>query len=372
MRQVAAVKFDQVWKIYPNGYVGVENFNLDIADGEFVIFVGPSGCGKSTTMRMVAGLESVSRGTIKIGETVVNDVTPRDRDIAMVFQDYALYPHMSVRENLSLGLRLRKTPAAEIEARTQAAAKVLGLEQYMERKPRELSGGQRQRVALGRAIVRRPKVFLFDEPLSNLDPKLRTGMRVEIKRLHRQLASTMIYVTHDQLEAMTLGDRIVVINQGKIQQVGRPIDVYNKPDNLFTAGFIGSPPMNFFELTVSRENDQVTVKNDAFTLSLAASHPLAQPLLKNFVGAPTLTAGIRAEHLKISRANTAKPSIHAQVEVVEPAAPEVFLYLKSGEASFVMRDDTLLEPVVKPGETLGVYAEPEHIHFFDGNGQRLI
>ena len=368
---MAAVSFDQVYKIYPNGYVGVENFNLDIADGEFVIFVGPSGCGKSTTMRMIAGLESITRGIVKIGDRVVNDITPRDRDIAMVFQDYALYPHMSVRENLSLGLRLRKTPAAEIESRTQAAAKVLGLEQYMDRKPRELSGGQRQRVALGRAIVRRPKVFLFDEPLSNLDPKLRTGMRVEIKRLHRQLASTMIYVTHDQLEAMTLGDRIVVINQGKIQQVGRPIDVYNKPDNLFTAGFIGSPPMNFFELTVSREGDSVTVKNDAFSLSLAASHPLAQPLLKNFVGAPTLTAGIRAEHLKISRANTAKPSIHAQVEVVEPAAPEVFLYLKSGAASFVMRDDTLLEPVVKPGETLGVYAEPEHIHFFDGNGQRL-
>jgi len=368
---VAAVAFNNVWKIYPNGYIGVENFNLDIANGEFIIFVGPSGCGKSTTMRMVAGLESISRGTIKISDRVVNEVTPRDRDIAMVFQDYALYPHMTVRENLSLGLRLRKTPKDEIASRTAAAAKVLGLEQYLDRKPRELSGGQRQRVALGRAIVRRPRVFLFDEPLSNLDPKLRTGMRVEIKRLHRQLGATMIYVTHDQLEAMTLGDRIVVINQGKIQQVGRPIDVYNKPANLFTAGFIGSPPMNFFELNVTREGDTVTVKNDVFSLSLAASHPLAQPLLKPFVGAPTVTAGIRAEHLKISRTDKTKPSIHAEVEVIEPAAPEVFLYLKSGGASFVMRDDTLLEPVVKPGETLGVYAEPENIHFFDGNGRRL-
>lgn len=369
---MASVKFDQVYKIYPNGYVGVEDFNLDIASGEFVIFVGPSGCGKSTTMRMVAGLESISRGAISIGDRVVNEVNPRDRDIAMVFQDYALYPHMSVRENLSLGLRLRKTPKAEIAERTGAAAKVLGLEPYLDRKPRELSGGQRQRVALGRAIVRRPKVFLFDEPLSNLDPKLRTGMRIEIKRLHRQLASTMIYVTHDQLEAMTLGDRIVVINQGKIQQVGRPIDVYNKPQNLFTAGFIGSPPMNFFELTLSREGEQLILKNEVFNLSLAASHALAAPLLKSFAGAPKLTAGIRAEHLKIARAGTTKPSIHALVEVVEPAAPEVFLYLKSGDASFVMRDDTVLEPLVQAGETLGVYAEPENIHFFDGNGQRLV
>jgi len=368
---MASVSFDQVYKIYPNGYVGVEDFSLDIGDGEFLILVGPSGCGKSTAMRMVAGLESISRGKISIGDRVVNDLSPRDRDIAMVFQDYALYPHMSVRENLSLGLRLRKTPKAEIESRTDAAAKVLGLEPYLDRKPRELSGGQRQRVALGRAIVRRPKVFLFDEPLSNLDPKLRTGMRVEIKRLHRQLKTTMLYVTHDQLEAMTLGDRIVVINQGKIQQVGKPIDVYNKPANLFTAGFIGSPPMNFFELTVTREGDQLVLKNAAFNLSLAVSHPLAVPLVKNFAGAPKLTAGIRAEHLKIARAGTSKPSIHALVEVVEPAAPEVFLYLKSGDASFVMRDDTVLEPLVQAGETLGVYAEPENIHFFDGNGQRL-
>ncbi|MBV6492553.1 MAG: sn-glycerol-3-phosphate import ATP-binding protein UgpC [Turneriella sp.] len=336
-----------------------------------MIFVGPSGCGKSTTMRMVAGLEDISRGTITIGEKVVNTVPPRDRDIAMVFQDYALYPHMSVRENLSLGLRLRKTPKAEIHERVTQAATVLGLDTYMDRKPRELSGGQRQRVALGRAIVRRPQVFLFDEPLSNLDPKLRTGMRVEIKRLHRSLASTMIYVTHDQLEAMTLGDRIVVINHGKIQQVGRPIDVYNKPQNIFTAGFIGSPPMNFFTLTLHREDGALFLRSENFSLKLSEDHPIAHTLSKPFVGSPRLTAGIRAEHLKIARTQSATPSIHAQVEVVEPAAPEVFLYLKSGDASFVMRDDSLLEPVVSPGQTLGVYSEPENIHLFDGNGERL-
>ncbi|MCX7632146.1 MAG: sn-glycerol-3-phosphate ABC transporter ATP-binding protein UgpC, partial [Turneriella sp.] len=316
---MARVLFEQVWKIYPNGYVGVEDFNLDIADGEFMIFVGPSGCGKSTTMRMVAGLEQITRGTITIGDRVVNHVPPRDRDVAMVFQDYALYPHLSVRENLSLGLRLRKTPKAEIEERTAAAARVLGLEPYLDRKPRELSGGQRQRVALGRAIVRRPQVFLFDEPLSNLDPKLRTGMRVEIKRLHRQLGATMIYVTHDQLEAMTLGDRITVINQGKIQQVGRPIDVYNKPANLFTAGFIGSPPMNFFPLTVETSGDDVTVRNEVFSLTLPANHPTARALRSSFPGAPKVTAGIRAEHLKIVRSEKARPAIQAQVEVIEPA-----------------------------------------------------
>lgn len=247
---MASVKFDEVYKIYPNGYVGVEDFNLDIANGEFVIFVGPSGCGKSTTMRMVAGLESISRGTISIGDRVVNEVNPRDRDIAMVFQDYALYPHMSVPREPEFGFEAAQDSQSRNCGAHGCGGEGVGLEPDLYRKPRELSGGQRQRVALGRAIVRRPKVFLFDEPLSNLDPKLRTGMRIEIKRLHRQLASTMIYVTHDQLEAMTLGDRIVVINQGKIQQVGRPIDVYNKPQNLFTAGFIGSPPMNFFELTL--------------------------------------------------------------------------------------------------------------------------
>ena len=352
--------------------VVIHGASAEVPDGEFVVIVGPSGCGKSTLLRMVAGLEAISAGEIAIGGRVVNDVDPAARDIAMVFQNYALYPHMSVYDNLAYGLRIRSLPRAEIEQRVQRAAQTLEIAHLLERKPRQLSGGQRQRVAMGRAIVRSPQVFLFDEPLSNLDAKLRAQTRLEIRRLHRELGVTSLFVTHDQVEAMTLAQRMMVMNSGRIEQIGTPEDVYLRPATTFVAGFIGSPPMNFFELTVSRENDQVTVKNDAFSLSLAASHPLAQPVLKNFVGAPTLTAGIRAEHLKISRANTAKPSIHAQVEVVEPAAPEVFLYLKSGAASFVMRDDTLLEPVVKPGETLGVYAEPEHIHFFDSNGQRLI
>ena len=249
---MASVSLRNVRKVYPGGAVGVGGVDLEIRDGEFVVLVGPSGCGKSTTLRMVAGLEEITSGEISIGGRVVNDVLPKDRDIAMVFQNYALYPHMTVRENLAFGLKLRKVPKDEIERRIADAAAVLGIEPYLDRRPKALSGGQRQRVAVGRAIVRNPAVFLFDEPLSNLDAKMRTQMRVEIKRLHARLGATMIYVTHDQIEAMTMGDRIVVMEGGLIRQAGAPLEVYEHPANRFVAGFIGTPPMNFFEGRVER------------------------------------------------------------------------------------------------------------------------
>ena len=249
---MASVSLRKVRKVYPGGAVGVQGVDLEIRDGEFVVLVGPSGCGKSTTLRMVAGLEEISSGEISIGGRVVNEVLPKDRDIAMVFQNYALYPHMTVRENLAFGLKLRKVPKDEIERRIAEAAAVLGIEPYLDRRPKALSGGQRQRVAVGRAIVRNPAVFLFDEPLSNLDAKMRTQMRVEIKRLHAKLGATMIYVTHDQIEAMTMGDRIVVMEGGRIRQAGAPLEVYEHPADRFVAGFIGTPPMNFFEGRVER------------------------------------------------------------------------------------------------------------------------
>ncbi|MCB1070377.1 MAG: sn-glycerol-3-phosphate ABC transporter ATP-binding protein UgpC, partial [Kiritimatiellae bacterium] len=247
---MANVILENVRKIYPGGFTAVHSANLEIKDKEFVVLVGPSGCGKSTTLRMIAGLEEISDGTIHIDGRKVNDVPPKDRDIAMVFQNYALYPHMSVRKNMAFGLKLRRFPRTEIDQRVEEAADILGIRELLERKPKALSGGQRQRVAVGRAIVRKPKAFLFDEPLSNLDAKMRVQMRMEISKLHTRLASTMIYVTHDQVEAMTMGDRIVVMKDGHIQQVAEPLELYNHPANQFVAGFIGSPPMNFFTGTI--------------------------------------------------------------------------------------------------------------------------
>ena len=254
---MASLSLQNVRKVYPNGFVAVNDFNLEIADQEFIIFVGPSGCGKSTTLRMIAGLEDISSGELWIGDKLVNEVEPKDRDIAMVFQNYALYPHMTVYENMAFGLKLRKVPKAEIDKLVHEAAKILGIEALLDRKPKALSGGQRQRVAMGRAIVRNPKVFLMDEPLSNLDAKLRVQMRIEISKLHQRLQTTIIYVTHDQTEAMTLGTRIVVLKDGVIQQVDTPQNLYNKPENLFVAGFIGSPQMNLVDASIQQVESDV-------------------------------------------------------------------------------------------------------------------
>src|SRR5262245_37140059 len=263
---MAQVQLEQVSKVYPGGVAAVREVTLDIADGEFVALVGPSGCGKTTTLRMIAGLEDVSAGSIRIGGRVVNKVHPKDRDIAMVFQNYALYPHMTVYENMAFGLKLRKMPKDEIDRRVREAAEILNLGHLLERRPKALSGGQRQRVAVGRAIVRKPHVFLFDEPLSNLDAKLRVQMRVELKRLHDRLQTTMVYVTHDQVEAMTMGDRICVMKDGDVQQVAPPLELYHNPVNKFVAGFIGNPPMNFADVKVESKGGDIVLKHDAFTL----------------------------------------------------------------------------------------------------------
>src|SRR6202795_3550945 len=295
---MARVTLDGVRKIYHEGteQVAVDRVDLDVKDGEFVVLVGPSGCGKSTTLRMIAGLESISAGTVKIGDRVVNDVPPKARDIAMVFQNYALYPHMTVRENLGFALKLRNMSAADINDRVQAAAATLGLQDYLDRKPRQLSGGQRQRVALGRAIVRQPQVFLFDEPLSNLDAQLRVQMRREIAHLHQELSATMIYVTHDQVEAMTLGDRIVVMNKGHVQQIDSPMNLYDHPRNQFVAGFIGSPAMNFVDGTVGASYSlEFVAEGNAFSFGVPPS--LAERI--QGLEARPLTLGIRPEDVSV-------------------------------------------------------------------------
>jgi len=293
---MAGLELKNIVKKYPNGFVAVNDFNMKIADKEFIIFVGPSGCGKTTTLRMIAGLEEITEGELYIGDRLMNDVAPKDRDIAMVFQNYALYPHMSVYDNMAFGLKLRKTPKAEIEKRVHEAARILDIEHLLDRKPKALSGGQRQRVAMGRAIVREPKVFLMDEPLSNLDAKLRVQMRTEITKLHQKLQTTFIYVTHDQTEAMTLGTRIVVMKDGVAQQVDSPVNLYNKPQNLFVAGFIGSPQMNLVEVTVEeRGNDMVLLFGDQpIKLPEAKARALKDG---GYVGKPVIM-GIRPEDLK--------------------------------------------------------------------------
>ena len=273
---MASLSLKHIYKRYPNGYEAVKDFNLEIEDKEFIIFVGPSGCGKSTTLRMVAGLESISDGEFKIDGQLMNDVEPKDRDIAMVFQSYALYPHMTVKDNMAFGLKIKKTPKEEIDRKVQEAARILDLEKLLDRKPRALSGGQRQRVAMGRAIVRNPKVFLMDEPLSNLDAKLRVQMRTEISKLHQRLGATIIYVTHDQTEAMTLGTRIVVMKDGVVQQIASPQTLYNEPDNLFVAGFIGSPQMNFIDAVCETEGDKVFLKAGDYRIHLTAEKEIGR------------------------------------------------------------------------------------------------
>jgi multiple sugar transport system ATP-binding protein len=374
---MSKVTLKNVYKIYPGDKAGdvtaVRDFNIEISDREFVVFVGPSGCGKSTTLRMVAGLEEITRGDILIGDRRVNDVPPKDRDIAMVFQNYALYPHMSVYENMAFGLKLRKFPKAEIQRRVNDAAEILGLEQLLDRKPKALSGGQRQRVAVGRAIVRQPKVFLFDEPLSNLDAKMRVQMRTEIIKLHQRLQATMIYVTHDQVEAMTMGTRIVVMDavvnpdtglkEGVVQQIDAPLKLYNEPVNLFVAGFLGSPPMNLLKGTLRKDGENMIFKEmmgGAVELDLG-SLPTAQPHAGREV-----VLGVRPENCDLLPAG--KPpsacSFQAVVDIVEPMGAETYFYLQTGAHTIISRSHAAVDQR-EAGHRLLFEIDIRKVHLFD-------
>ncbi|GAB4169683.1 MAG: sn-glycerol-3-phosphate ABC transporter ATP-binding protein UgpC [Terrimicrobiaceae bacterium] len=361
------VSLNHVWKVYPGEksreVAAVRDFNLQIQDREFVVFVGPSGCGKSTTLRMIAGLEEISRGDIFIGEKRVNDVPPKDRDIAMVFQNYALYPHMSVYDNMAFGLKLRKYPKEEIKQRVNAAAEILGITQLLDRKPKALSGGQRQRVAVGRAIVRQPKVFLFDEPLSNLDAKMRVQMRAEITKLHQRLQSTMIYVTHDQVEAMTMGTRIVVMKDGVIQQADAPLKLYNEPKNLFVAGFLGSPPMNFLKGRLSGGHGAlVFTENDGGAIRLeVGERSSAMP----YVG-KEVVLGVRPECCELVTGENAPAgsSFEAAVDLVEPMGAETFLYMQTATGTMISRSHASVDHRLT-GQKLRFTVDLEKLHFFD-------
>ena len=369
---MANVRLEGVRKIYQDGgHVAVHGVDLVVADGEFVVLVGPSGCGKSTTLRMIAGLESITDGKVFIGDRLVNDVPPKDRDIAMVFQNYALYPHMTVRANLAFALELRKLPASEIDRRVRLAADTLGLDEVLDRKPRQLSGGQRQRVAVGRAIVREPAVFLFDEPLSNLDAKLRVQTRREIAKLHRDLRATMIYVTHDQVEAMTLGDRIVVMNAGRVQQVDTPLALYDQPANRFVAGFIGSPAMNFVEGTVA--DGSFVAGDDALAI------PLGERLAARLASGRRLVLGVRPEDVVVahasavglpSRAEHATVTVPARVDLVEPLGSETLVHATVGSHAITARALERELPAVGANISLGI--EPAKVHWFDqATGDRI-
>ena len=371
---MASLSLRNVYKRYPGGVTAVSDFNLEIKDKEFIILVGPSGCGKSTTLRMVAGLEEISDGEILIGDRVVNDVAPKDRDIAMVFQNYALYPHMTVFDNMAFGLKLRKTPKDEIKRRVEEAARILDISHLLERKPKALSGGQRQRVALGRAIVREPKVFLLDEPLSNLDAKLRAQMRTEISKLHLKLGTTFIYVTHDQTEAMTMGTRIVVMKDGLIQQVDTPQHLYLYPGNLFVAGFIGSPQMNFIDSKLLKEGDDFFVEfgtEDTKTRA-GVKYKIKLPASKNkdnvldaYVGKEVIM-GIRPEDVHNEEdliAQFPDGIVEANVEVTELMGAETYLYMNCEEQTINAR----VSPTntAKPGDRIKITLEPAKIHLFD-------
>src|SRR6185312_1959539 len=354
-------------KKYDNGFHAVKDVDLEIRDKEFLVLVGPSGCGKTTTLRMVAGLEEITSGEILIGDRVVNELPPMDRDIAMVFQNYALYPHKTVFDNMAFGLQMRRYSQDEVKKRVREAAEILGIEVLLERKPRQLSGGQRQRVAVGRAIVRHPQVFLFDEPLSNLDAKLRVQMRVELKRLHERLETTAIYVTHDQVEAMTLCSRVVVMKDGWVQQVGEPLEIYGRPANKFVAGFIGSPAMNFLPVTVSETNGSTFLETTGLRTKVPAEKANA---LKAYKG-QQVTLGIRPEDLRVgSGADSSDLAFDAVVEVVEPLGSEILLNVSVGGQSVVCR----VEPSIKakPHEKIRMAFVPERIHFFDDKTEAVI
>ena len=367
---MASLTLKNIYKRYPNGFEAVKDFNLEIADQEFIIFVGPSGCGKSTTLRMVAGLEDITSGELWIGDRLVNDVEPKDRDIAMVFQNYALYPHMTVYDNMAFGLKLRKIPKEQIDKMVKEAAKILDLTALLDRKPKALSGGQRQRVAMGRAIVRNPKVFLMDEPLSNLDAKLRVQMRIEIAKLHQRLGTTIIYVTHDQTEAMTLGTRIVVMKDGVVQQVDTPQNLYEKPSNLFVAGFMGSPQMNFLDAVVEVNGE------DASLLVAGSSIPLppakAKKLIEGGYEGKTVTFGIRPEDVYDSEMfiETAKCVFESKIKVYELLGAEVYLYFDLEEFPITARVDS--RTTARPGDTVKFAFDVEKIHVFDKETEQII
>jgi multiple sugar transport system ATP-binding protein len=356
---MAAITLSKLNKHYGSLFHAVKDVDLEIADKEFVALVGPSGCGKSTTLRMIAGLEDVTSGDIRIGGRLVNHLPPRDRDVAMVFQNYALYQHMSVYDNLAFGLRNKKTPAPEIKAAINHAATMLGLHDLLQRKPKQLSGGQQQRVALGRCIVRNPQVFLFDEPLSNLDAKLRSQMRIEIKRLHAQIPTTSVFVTHDQVEAMTLGDRVVIMRDGRIQQIGTPLQVYGKPANKFVAGFIGAPAMNFIDVTVDSGVGVTTVNAEGLRLKLNAAH--ARALSSRNAG--RVIMGVRPEDLALGE-SASDNGFDALVEVVEQLGSEILLETRvGGHAITVARVPA--ESPVRRGDRIRLSAQLARLHFFD-------
>jgi ABC-type sugar transport systems, ATPase components len=370
---MSSVTLSHIYKIYAGGVTAVSDFCLDIEDKEFIVLVGPSGCGKSTTLRMVAGLEEISEGELYIGEKLVNDVAPKDRDIAMVFQNYALYPHMTVYDNMAFGLKLRKTPKDEIKRRVEEAARILDISHLLNRKPKALSGGQRQRVALGRAIVREPKVFLMDEPLSNLDAKLRVAMRTEITKLHQRLQTTFIYVTHDQTEAMTMGSRIVVMKDGFVQQVDTPQNLYDYPVNNFVAGFIGSPQMNFFNVKLAKEGKDVVATFGENKIIVPAGK-IAKFTDESYVG-KEVVMGIRPEDIHDGEAvlsTYADAAIDVNVEVTELMGSETYLYLKTTgkEENIIARVDPRSSS--RAGNQIKVAFDVNHLHFFDKETEKTI
>ena len=369
---MAGLKLNHIYKVYENGHKAVNDFCIDIEDKEFIVFVGPSGCGKSTTLRMIAGLEQITAGDLFIGDTLVNDMEPKDRDIAMVFQSYALYPHMTVYENMAFGLRNRHVPEEEIKRKVNEAAKMLDIEDYLQRKPKAMSGGQRQRVALGRALVRDPKVFLLDEPLSNLDAKLRAQMRTEITKLHKKLATTFIYVTHDQVEAMTMGTRIVVMKLGYVQQIDTPMNLYNEPYNKFVAGFIGTPQMNFFNVKLTRKGDEVEIKFVDDSIVTIPYENVCRIHKDYLNGDKDVIFGIRPEHLELSNKKT---GLECLVNAVEHLGNECIIYgqLSAKEEEFTMKDEgknIIIKVVegtpIEVGDVVNVKIMPEKVHFFDG------
>lgn len=365
---MASVTYNHVYKSFGNVDV-IDDLNIEVADGEFLVFVGPSGCGKSTSLRMLAGLEEITAGEILIGDRVVNNVAPKDRDVAMVFQSYALYPHMTVYDNMAFGLKLRKTPKKIIDERVRDAARSLGIEQLLDRRPRQLSGGQRQRVAVGRAIVREPSVFLLDEPLSNLDAKLRVEARSFISKLHQRLQTTFIYVTHDQVEAMTMGTRICVLSAGRLQQIDSPFNLYHNPRNVFVGGFIGSPSMNFFDAQLTEEDGNIMVDANVFQFALPANH--AEPY-RSHVG-KNIILGIRPEDIHDndflpSRLSPAQ--IEASVEVIEQMGHEVIVYLEEGGKTFIARIDPRSRANI--GGRLGMTINLENVHIFDAETEESL
>ncbi|TLS38025.1 ABC transporter ATP-binding protein [Pseudalkalibacillus caeni] len=364
---MAEIKLEHIYKKYDNKFEAVKDFNLDIRDKEFIVFVGPSGCGKSTTLRMIAGLEDISDGGLYIGDRKVNDVAPKDRDIAMVFQNYALYPHMNVYDNMAFGLKLRKFDKQEIERRVKEAARILGLEQLLDRKPKALSGGQRQRVALGRAIVRDPQVFLMDEPLSNLDAKLRVQMRAEISKLHQRLQTTTIYVTHDQTEAMTMATRIVVMKDGVIQQVGSPKQVYDTPDNVFVGGFIGSPAMNF--LNGQLEDSHFKMGN----IKVKVPEGKLKTLRENGYANKEVVLGIRPEDIHdepVFIESSQETKITAKIDVAELMGAETYLYSKVADQDFIARVDSRTD--IQNGQDVELAFDMHKAHFFNPESEERI